>query len=132
MKVRVVDEGQHTPMACAHPRLVDVRSEAGIVIGYQCSKCPATWAHCDACGTPNDDRHRTRTGCIRCGWGKFCNVKTRMCYRCAPADDGVCLACRMPFPRTGRQVLAKKIFCGRACQRRWRRRPRPANENELA
>jgi hypothetical protein len=121
-----IDDEQLTARPCGHPRLLDVRTEGGAILGYQCSRCPATWAHCNDCGTPIDQEHFTRrTGCVKCGRGKFCSVKARFCYRCSPVTDGVCPICKGLFAQNGRQLLARKRFCSRSCARR-ARRSRPA------
>lgn len=112
---------------CPHAVLVPIESYGEACVAFQCSACLHVFPRCGDCGTPRDSGHAShRTGCTKCGRGRFCNVRRPICDVCAPAQMGVCVECSKPFAQTGRQARAGKAYCGKACRDRAYRERRQA------
>jgi hypothetical protein len=94
----------------------EIRTEGGDLLTWQCSLCLEILQPCKTCGQALSPRHRAVSeGCTACGKGRFCNAQASLCDLCGPVPDGVCVECKKPFPQTGRQRLAKKIYCSKSC-----------------
>lgn len=102
---------------CDHSSIEEIRSNGDVVLAYQCMLCLEQVQYCPECKCPLTLRHRqVSIGCIECGQGKFCNAKTPLCKRCAPAPDGVCENCKGLYRRTGREVARRKKYCSAKCR----------------
>jgi hypothetical protein len=101
---------------CEHTSVEEIRSNGDALMAYQCQLCLEQVQHCKDCKMPLTLRHsQVSIGCTKCRKGKFCNAKTPLCEKCAPAQDGVCENCNGLYRRTGRDLLRKKKYCSKKC-----------------
>lgn len=119
---------------CEHARVDRVESNAGALLGFQCSSCNAVLVSCKGCGGPLAKKQLHKIACTKCPRGKRCPTSIA-CPQCMPAGDVWCVNCRTLFTVTGLQSAHRKAYCTKKCRRqayRLRRKERHERPADVA